>query len=79
MPIACDASSLMAQTACLDCGIPPGMRPAVIISLLCQIAGTNCDPATLMANAACIDCQIPQGMRPAVIISLLCQIANGNG
>jgi hypothetical protein len=38
MSIACDPTSLVSGAACLECGIPPGMQPAVITYLLCQIA-----------------------------------------
>jgi hypothetical protein len=55
------------------------MRKAVIIYLLCQIAGMNCDPTSLATAAACIECGIPPGMQDAVIIYLLCQIANSGG
>ena len=76
---ACDPTSLVSGAACLDCGIPPGMQKAVIIYLLCQIAGMTCSPTSLAAGAACLECGIPPGMENAVIIYLLCQIANSGG
>jgi hypothetical protein len=76
--IACDATSLLDASKCLD-QIPPGRMDAVMIYLLAQIAGVSTDPTSLMDNAKCIDAVIPKGMRDAVIVSLLCSIANADG
>lgn len=35
--MACDPNTLIDQAKCIDCTIPPGMRGAVMIELLCQI------------------------------------------
>lgn len=75
MAITCD-STLAGNAACFDCGIPKGMRKAVIIALLCQIAGVEADAVSLLADSSCYQCQIPAGMQPSVIIYLLCAIAN---
>jgi hypothetical protein len=74
--IACDATSLLAASECLDQQVPPGRMDAIMIGLLAQIAGVSADPTSLMDNAKCIDAVVPKGMRDAVILWLLCQINN---
>lgn len=33
----CDPSTLAQNASCIDCGVPKGMRDAIMIWLLCQI------------------------------------------
>lgn len=35
--MSCDPSTLVAQAACIECGIPPGLQMPVLIYLFCQI------------------------------------------
>ena len=79
MPIACDSTSLLAASECLDQVIPAGRMPAVIVYLLATIAGVSTDPESLLAASKCIDKVIPAGAMPAVQTYLLCAIAAADG
>lgn len=69
---------LAAGARCIDPCVPDGMKQAVRISLLAQIAQVSTTPSALMTSeVVCIDSCIPKGMRKAVIISLLLQILGG--
>lgn len=73
--MACDPNQLVADAKCIQCNIPNGAMPAIMVSLLAQIAGVSADPNTLVKNASPLQ-GIPAGARGAVMISLLCKIAN---
>lgn len=70
-----EPSTLTSGAACMDCGVPKGLRGAVQIVLLQEMAGNTETPAELMESAKCFEC-IPAGMRKAVIIYLL-NVLNG--
>ncbi len=72
--MACDPNQLVADAKCIQCNIPNGAMPAVMVSLLAQIAGVSNDPNTLVKNASPLQ-GITGSAVAAVIISLLCQIA----
>lgn len=67
---------LAANSRCFDC-IPVGLRDAVIIYLLNQLANMA-TPQQLVDAARCYDC-IPVGLRSAVITYLQDAILAGGG
>jgi hypothetical protein len=77
MPIACDAPTLVANSACYQCQISDGMKLPVLIALGVQIAGVNPDPAYLVSQAACLECSIPPSMELPALIALACNILIG--
>lgn len=72
--ITCDPQTLVNNAQCLDCAIPEGMKPAVMIYLLQQIAGLGALTPQQLADAAQSYQAIPTGMQGAVMIAATCQI-----
>ena len=75
----CDSQSLATNASSIHNSVPDGMRLAVVISLLCQIANVNCDPQSLVNNATCQLSCLSGDLQGAIVIYLLCQIASGGG
>lgn len=68
----------------MECFIPAGLQPAVLLVLLCAIrdgdTSMSCDPQALIDEANCLQCKIPDGMMFPALISVACTIAaNGSG
>ena len=74
--MALTAQELATNSRCIDC-IPVGLRDAVIIYLLNQLANVA-TPQQLVDAARCYDC-IPVGLRSAVITYLQDAILSGGG
>lgn len=78
---ACDPTTLIAQSRCLDRCIPDGMKLAVLINVFARLANMSTDPTTLMAGARCLDRCLPDGISPrlGVLIYVACNITGGAG
>lgn len=76
--MAATSQSLIDLAKCLDCQIPDGMKPAVMVALLAELTGVT-DAQTLIDNARCYDCQIAPGMMPAIIAERLDALVSGGG
>ncbi len=79
--MSCDAQAIIDDATCVECFIPTGMQPAVLLALLCAIrdgdTDMSCDPQALIDEATCLQCQIPDGMMFPALISVACAIAAG--
>lgn len=79
--MACDVDAIIEDSTCVECFIPTGLQPAVLLALLCAIrdgdTDMSCDPQALIDEATCLQCKIPDGMMFPALISVACAIAQG--
>lgn len=75
--MSCDPQTLVNSAPCLTCYDNQQFK-AVVVYLLCQIAGMSCNPETLLESAKCFQCYNTKEAE-AVMLYLLCQINEGGG
>ena len=78
----CDTQTLLQDSACLSCDIPPGLVGYVALALMCAIRDGDtmaCDSQTLLAQARCLQCDLTPGMLGFAQLAVLCDIAAAGG
>lgn len=58
--MACDPNALLTQAVCVECEVPPGLVPYVILAKMMQITGTTIEE--ILAALPCYQCTIPPEM-----------------
>lgn len=79
MSISCDKDDLLENAKCLQQCTLPGMREAIKVWLLTQIAGVSDDPDFLIEQSKCLNQCVPPKTLKAIETWLLCQIVNNCG
>lgn len=82
--MSCDPSTLVAQAACVECGIPPGLQMPVLIWLFCQIqqngvAGGTFASQQFTLNQSTWTATHGLGATPSFIQTVLVCVANDAG
>lgn len=75
--MACDPSSLVAESACINCSLTHKQILAALLFVAATNAGMSTNPTVLMAESACIQCGMTEKQILAALLYVNC--AGGGG